>query len=305
MPSALLPSLSETLKLRASVFFRLDLASPWGLALPRTPELRLHIILRGDGVLGGGELDAPLELHEGEIILLKEGQEHWIADRPGRALLPSDEAASSCAVGRPPFQEGSLTHRLICGTASVHDRGGGWLLSLLPEMIYFRRNDLDERVWKIVDAIDAKSVSLEADDAVVLDRLAEALFLCLLARATRLDLEVGRLGAAQRDPAVQRVLVLMHTMMDEPWTIQTLAEQAAISRAALARHFKSALGIPVMEYLHRVRMARAKQMLLDGASLGEVAVRVGYASAEPFRKAFKRSTGQTPAGYLRASQTGM
>lgn len=304
MPSTLLPSLSETLKLRASVFFRLDLASPWGMALPRTPEFRFHVILRGDGVLGGDDLEAPLKLHEGEIILLKAGQEHWIADRPGRPLLALADAGSSCEAGRPPFQQGPITHRLMCGKASVQDRGGGWLLSLLPETIHFRRSDLDERVWRIVDAIDAKSVSLEADDAVVLDRLAEALFLCLLARATRLDLEVGRLGAAQRDPAVQRALVLMHTMMDEPWTIQMLAEQAGLSRAALARHFKSALGIPVMEYLHRVRMARAKQMLLDGAHLGQVAVSVGYASAETFRKAFKRSTGQTPAGYLRTSQTG-
>jgi transcriptional regulator GlxA family with amidase domain len=97
----------------------------------------------------------------------------------------------------------------------------------------------------------------------------------------------------------------MHTMMDEPWTIQMLAREAGISRAALARHFKSALGIPVMEYLHRIRIAHAKQMLLEGASLGEVAVSVGYASAESFRKAFKRSTGQTPTGYLGTSQLGM
>lgn len=305
MSSALLPSLSETLRLRASVFFRLDLASPWGLALPKTSDLRLHIIQRGDGVLGGGELDAPLELREGEIILLKGGQEHWISDRPGRALLPSDEALSSCGAGRPPFQERPSTHRLICGKAGVHDRGGGWLLSLLPEIIHFRGSDLDERVWKVVDAINAKSVSLEADDTVVLDRLTEALFLCLLARATQLDLEVGRLGAAQRDPSVQRVLVLMHTMMDEPWTIQTLAQQSGISRAALARHFKAALEMPVMDYLHRIRMARAKQMLLDGASLDQVAALVGYASGGPFRKAFKRHTGQTPAGYLRTSPAGI
>ena len=94
----------------------------------------------------------------------------------------------------------------------------------------------------------------------------------------------------------------MHTMMDEPWTIQTLAKEAGASRAALARRFKVALGIPVMDYLLRVRVAHAKQLLLDGASLGEIASRVGYSAAEPFRKAFKRHTGRTPSGYLRDSR---
>jgi len=298
-----LPSLSDTLRLRASVFFRLRMAAPWGMALGRTSDLRLHILQKGRGVLGGGDLEAPIELCDGEILLLKGGQEHWIADRPGRHLISSDDAMSACRSGQPPFQGGALTHKLLCGKATVHDRGGGWLLSLLPEIIHFREQDLDDRVWMIVRAIRAKAVSLEEDESAVLDRLTEALFLCLLTRATQKDLAVGRLGSARRDPAVQKTLALMHTMMEVPWTIQKLAKRAAISRAALARRFKTALGVPVIDYLNRIRMARAKELLLDGLSLGEVGDRVGYAGAEPFRKAFKRYTGITPAAYLRSRRT--
>ena len=297
-----LPSLSESLRLRASIFLRLDLAAPWGFALSKSADMRLHVVQAGVCFLGGGGLESPIELHGGEIVLLRRGHQHWIADRPGRVLMSSDDAVDACRLNRPPFQEGALSHRLICGHASVRDRGGGWLISLLPEAIHFRRGDLDDdRVWSIVNALDARSSSLESDDAAVLDRLTEALFLCLLQRAAQLDLEIGRLGAARRDPRVRRAIVLMHSRLEEPWTLERLAGEAGISRAALARHFKGALGVPVMDYLQRLRIARAKELLLDGAGLGEVAAQTGYSSGETFRKAFKRQEGRTPAAYVRAA----
>jgi len=303
MPRRFLPSLSETLKLRASVFFRAELAAPWGMALPAGVALRLHIVTKGSCWLGGSDLGKPVELQTGDIVLLTRGQAQWIADRPGRTLLTSEQATKSCAVRQPPFQDGQLTHRLLCVQAEVHDRGGGWLLSLLPAMLHFRQADIaDERTWKVVEAINAESSPLGDDDSTVLDRLAEALFLCILSQAKKHELEIGRLGAAQRDPQIRKVLALMHTRLDDPWTIQSLAAQAGLSRATLARRFRAALGISAMDYLNQVRMAHAMELLLDGTDLGSVAARISYGSSEAFRKAFKRHTGKTPALYLRAAQ---
>ena len=299
MPNPFLPSLSETLKLKASVFFRLQLAAPWGLALPEEGDLRVHVVTQGSCWLGGHGLDRPLKLDQGQIALLTHGKRHWIADRPGSTLMEGDVAIEGCATGDPPFQSGPKSHRLICGQANIRDQGGGWLLQLMPAVLQFKADDLTDRIWKIVEAIGAGEASLADDDAHVLDRLTEALFLSLLSRALELQLETGPLGTAYREPQLRKVLTLLHSEFEQPWTLEELAKRAAMSRPTLARRFKAILGLPVMGYLTRVRMAEASRLLVAGENLDTIAHRTGYGSAEAVRKAFKRHTGMTPASYVR------
>ena len=302
MPEVFLSELADSLRLRASVFMRLQLGSPWGMELPSAFDLRVHVLTRGSCWLGGRSLGGPLRLRRGEIALLGGGQEYWIADEPGRRLLPSAEAERLCQQDYHPFQTDSLTHELICGTAQLRSEDS-WLSALLPEIVVIRRRgDANStRAWSIVDAIVASSKSLKDDDTRVLDRLAEALFLSLLSRVPAVGVETEELSNTRSYPEVRRAVALMHSQIGKPWTLEKLAKEVGASRAALVRHFKSSLGKPLKSYLTEVRIARARRLLLAGASLPEAARAVGYRSSEAFRKAFKRNTGQTPAAYLRSS----
>ncbi|MFT5043017.1 MAG: transcriptional regulator GlxA family with amidase domain, partial [Hyphomicrobiaceae bacterium] len=94
------------------------------------------------------------------------------------------------------------------------------------------------------------------------------------------------------------VLALLHAEPHRPWTLETLAAEAALSRSSLARRFKERVGQPMFEYLTALRMQRASELLRDTAlPIYEVASRVGYDSDVAFTKTFKRIMRTTPTRY--------
>jgi AraC-like DNA-binding protein len=86
--------------------------------------------------------------------------------------------------------------------------------------------------------------------------------------------------------------------------VAELARKAALSRSAFFERFRSAVGLPPMEYLLAWRMALAKELLhRQELGLAEIAKRVGYGSASAFSSAFSRYVGQSPSRYGRHPPT--
>ena len=72
--------------------------------------------------------------------------------------------------------------------------------------------------------------------------------------------------AGLRDPVVGRALRLLHQQPARPWTVESLAREAGLSRSALAERFTHFVGQPPMLYLARWRMQVAARLLADGAA---------------------------------------
>lgn len=65
-----------------------------------------------------------------------------------------------------------------------------------------------------------------------------------------------------------------------------------------ARRFRNATGDSVLTYLHKLRIARARQLLeADFKSVQEICYAVGYEDAPFFRSVFRRHTGLAPKEY--------
>ena len=94
----------------------------------------------------------------------------------------------------------------------------------------------------------------------------------------------------------------MHERVENPWTVETLAGAAGMSRSAFALRFKELLGETPLEYLTNWRMYKATGSLQeDDRKLFEIAKSVGYDSDAAFSKAFKRVLGVTPKEYRRSA----
>ena len=66
------------------------------------------------------------------------------------------------------------------------------------------------------------------------------------------------------------------------------------------RRFQKAVGMPPLEYVHALRLERAKQLLeTTDETLDKLAERVGYEDATFFSRLFRRKVGLTPALYRR------
>ena len=82
----------------------------------------------------------------------------------------------------------------------------------------------------------------------------------------------------------------------------SLARELAMSRSAFAARFTELVGEPVMQYVTRWRMHVAVDLLReDGATVGELASRLGYRSEAAFARAFKRVVGVPPGAVRRRS----
>jgi AraC-like DNA-binding protein len=137
---------------------------------------------------------------------------------------------------------------------------------------------------------------------VVATRLAEVLFI----QALRAHIASG-VGWRNKgwlraifDPQIGAALSAIHNSVNTPWTVEFLAEAAAMSRSAFAARFKELLGQTPLEYVTEWRMQKAMQLLQErDKKLIDVARSVGYESDAAFSKAFKRVVGANPGEYLK------
>lgn len=82
--------------------------------------------------------------------------------------------------------------------------------------------------------------------------------------------------------------------------IEELAAIARLSPFHFARAFKATVGMPPHAYQRHLRIARARQLLVDPTlSIMDVALSVGFDSPQAFARAFLREMGVTPSDYRR------
>ena len=80
--------------------------------------------------------------------------------------------------------------------------------------------------------------------------------------------------------------------------LERIAEQAGLSRTYLSFLFKRATGQNINEYITRLRIEKAKELLRDcRMRTQEVAARVGYRDASYFSALFKKHVGRTPTEF--------
>ncbi len=75
-----------------------------------------------------------------------------------------------------------------------------------------------------------------------------------------------------------------------------------MNSAYFSRLFKQVAGVSFVEYLTRVRMEHAKELLRgDYIKMNEVARLVGYDDVQYFSKAFKKYEGMSPSGFRKTA----
>lgn len=102
-------------------------------------------------------------------------------------------------------------------------------------------------------------------------------------------------GSSKHRQAVDFMVQYIHEHYDEDITLSELADKVYISRNYLSNIFRNMTGETFNTYLTRVRMEKAKELLLERKMLVyEVAGRVGYKNVPYFSTLFKKFTGMNP-----------
>ena len=77
-------------------------------------------------------------------------------------------------------------------------------------------------------------------------------------------------------------------------TLDQLADGSEYSKEYIAKLFRKHMGMSVSDYIQKIRIDEAKDLLLQGKSCGEVACILNYTSQSYFIRQFKKHTGITP-----------
>lgn len=100
------------------------------------------------------------------------------------------------------------------------------------------------------------------------------------------------------DEFLNQVYTVLEARLDDSsFGVETLAEAVGFSRMHLNRKVKALTGFTPVELIRVVRLNRAAELLLTGASVSEVADRVGFDTPAYFSKVFKDHYNQTPSEF--------
>ena len=283
---------------------RIAWRAPWGQRFPAVPaSVGFHVILQGSCWLvppSGG----PLALSVGDVVFFPHGHAYGLADGPATSLaepvcdpLEDAELFVSDSIGH----DGPLTVTL-CGGYRLEPRHAHPLLSGLPESIHLparpgHHPELRATIEMLGNEVGNPRLGA---DIVVLALLDMLLLYILRAWFEELPTPVRATGwaAALSDPAISAALQAIHRDPAHRWTVETLAAQAGLSRAAFSRRFTALIGQGPGTYLAWWRLSIAASMLrATDQPLSEVATRIGYTSEFAFANAFKRHHGIAPGKY--------
>lgn len=107
-------------------------------------------------------------------------------------------------------------------------------------------------------------------------------------------------GNSKHRQAVDFMIQYIHEHFAEDITLGDLADKVYISRNYLSIIFKNTTGETFNNYLTRVRMEKAKELLLEKRMLVyEVAEKVGYKNVPYFSTLFKKFTGINPTDVIK------
>ena len=117
--------------------------------------------------------------------------------------------------------------------------------------------------------------------------------MCLWLRRTCAELK----KAAPPDDPILRVTESIRRDCSLPYSQTNLAEGLGLTPTYFSRLFEKKTGTRFSAYLTDMRIARAQQLLRDGAPLGEVAQASGFQRKSYFCEVFRKQTGMTALQY--------
>lgn len=108
------------------------------------------------------------------------------------------------------------------------------------------------------------------------------------------------------DNRINQLLEYLQANLELPHNIDSLAQQAAMSRRTLTRHFQKATGMTMGEWITTERLRRS-QVLLETSTLSieRVAEKSGFQSSVTFRQIFREKLGVSPLEWRRTFQGSM
>lgn len=96
---------------------------------------------------------------------------------------------------------------------------------------------------------------------------------------------------------VEQIKKYISDNIEQSLKLQDIADHFNMSTSYLSHYFKRGTGFTLTQFISHRKINLAKQLLLDGHSVTDVAMKLSYSSPSHFITNFKKATGITPLRY--------
>jgi AraC-like DNA-binding protein len=307
----------RTMHVTAFGLHRLEATAPWGLRQDEHTDAKViatgqtipsdlahfAMLSRGSCWLSVEGIPDSIPLVGGDCFLLARGTSIVMRDNPRtRPRSSFREIGEKAKNHMAQYGGGGTPTTIVCGSLSFDRASLKPITQLLPRFILVKADQARTLALHItMQALASEMTEQIPGSEIVATRLAEVLFIQVLRAyiGSQPERSQGWLRAIF-DSQIGTALAAVHDRVNAPWTVESLAEAAGMSRSAFAARFKELLGQTPLEYVTEWRMQKAMQLLGQrDKKLVTVAQSVGYESDAAFSKAFKRVVGANPSEYVR------
>ena len=280
------------LDLKAEVYVNGDFCGTWAVDTAGSKRIPFHLIGSGKAWLHFESQQAQ-GLASHDLVMFPHDSHHIISN--------SEHKPAAELINAPISSEGTATN-MICGFFEFRNPALFPLLEALPSVVLLKATANNQRIESLISLMIQELQQARPGFYATIDQLALLIFVEVM----RVQMESEQIDKgllfALFDAKLSKALTAIHESPQAHWTLESLAQQALMSRSAFSSAFNKAVGLSPMKYLTRWRMSEAKRLLQSSQlSVAQIAEISGYETEAAFRKAYRNIMGEPP-GEARAKQ---
>lgn len=259
-----------------------------------------HFVLRGEGRLTVG--NETRHMRAGDVILLPHGSPHLMESLVewGQILPVAHRFNGTLTEVRTASERDPL--EMLCGEFYFGPHVS-WLFAEETELVHLHTDERQEcpELEMLLNVLVRESLAERPGGSAMVRSLGDTLLVVLLRTLLGADEPPGGLLRLMRDERLMPAVLAVMAAPEQPWTMETMAARAFLSRASFARHFSRVYHLTPQVWLTQLRMVMAARLLHQDrqARLETIAERCGFQSQASFSKSFKKQYGLTPGEWRR------